>query len=228
VKVRLYLKSSSLIIALAIIIGLLGFVYYERNDPVKNGQRTDLAMIENLLQSTEETASYQLMPDSIMTGLCWQTDAGTKAGIFKDVNAGLAHWRDKKPEVTEHSPSMKSTPVVDEGYTNLSRILQELSFEATDYSLTGSNAQLTGRLTIANRSREVMLDIDLSDTDSQTSQYRLATLNAYSEIDLEGLSGRQSDSFGKTVNLCLMMQIARNADDLIRTAEKPLQLSQFY
>jgi hypothetical protein len=212
---------------LLVITGVSGFIFFDSAESDKSSQKIDLAIVDNLLHSMEQSTSYQLIPESIMTGFCWRADDGSREGVFKDVNAGLAQWRDRQPEISGNNASAIAVNAAN-NYADLSNELQALSFEATEYSFQEEKAEVTGILTIANRKREVVLDMDLPDPGKEQNKQSLVAIKAVAEVNLDDFNDSLPDSSAAPVNLCIMMQLARNFDNRTPSSGKHLQLSHFY
>ena len=193
-----------------------------------DGQTIDLAVVDD-----EQTIAYRLIPDSVMTGLCWHSGNGYREGIFKDVNAGLAHWRDHAPEAVNPviQDSGDSDVSVTEQYTGsalLSRQLDQLSFEATAYSFTNKSAELTGELTIGDHRRKLVLTMNMSATQDSSPGRNLLELTAFTLLPLEDLQNAQSDTVDRPLNLCITMQAAKDTVLPDSNSGKPMLLSHYY
>ena len=168
--------------------------------------------LHQALAMREISESYRLLPDSIMTGLCWRSADGSRQGIFKDINNGIMQWREAAPgthgEVDTATSPYLAGDIPDE--QELLRQLKELSFQPNGFILTEQTAKISGVLTVANRSRQIILDMvrprpaereladqDLIDVTSSTAISRYLPVN--------GVNTRQYD-----IDLCLNMQAAAN------------------
>lgn len=193
------------------------------------GQAVDLALVDEMLRSSDQASTYRLIPESVMTGLCWQTGNGNKEGIFKDVNAGLAHWRDHAPAAVDEAvkDSGNSVVSVDEEYTAsslLSRQLDHLSFEATAYRFTDKSAELTGELQIGGHRRKIALMMNMPDRPAQ----HLIELTAIAVLSADDRQKRLSETIDEALNLCITMQAVKDTVLSDSSTDKPLMLSHYY
>lgn len=198
-----------------------------------DGQSIDLALVDEMLSSREQTSAYRLIPGSVMTGLCWHSGNGYREGIFKDVNAGLAHWRDHAPGAVNPAiqDAADSDVSVTEQYTGsalLSRQLDQLSFEATAYSFTDKSAELTGELTIGDHRRKLVLTMKMPATQDSSPGRNLLELTAFTVLPPEDLQYALSDTIDRPLNLCITMQAAKETVLPDSNSGKPLLLSHYY
>jgi hypothetical protein len=221
-----YKPRVFILVLISMIIGLSTYISYDRISSASNQQAVDLAIVDDLLRSMKQASAYRLMPDSIMTGLCWYGDDGSREGIFKDVNAGVAQWRERQPEAVKQDA--QGAAAADDRYHSLSNALTDLSFEATDYTVKEGKAEITGIIQVANHKQKIVLDVDLPVETMPGMQHEPVALKAVTEINSEKLLLKYADSDSGPVNLCLMMQVARGIDTWPSSSEKPMQLSQFY
>jgi hypothetical protein len=225
----LHRRRAFIMLFILVITGVFVYISYDRTEPADNNeQAVDLAIVDELLRSMEQASPYRLIPESIMTGLCWTTGNGSREGIFKDVNAGVAQWRERQPDAENQQSSGLSAPASEHAYSSLSSELADLSFEATDYTVKESKAEIKGILKVADREQEIVLDIDLPVASMDSQQQAPVAIKAVTEVDLADLQDKQPGSKTGPVNLCLMMQVARYADLQPSSSERPMQLSQFY
>lgn len=222
-----YRPRVFIIVLISVTIGLSAYITYDRTSAVNNQQAVDLAIVDDLLRSMKQASAYRLMPDSIMTGLCWYNDDGTREGIFKDVNAGVAQWREQQPEAVKQD-SQGATAAASNRYLSLSNELTDLSFEATDYSVKERKAEITGIIKVANRKQRIVLDVDLPVETMIGMQHEPVAIKAVTEINPESPWLKDAVAESGSVNLCLMMQVARGIDTWPSSSERPMQLSQFY
>ena len=206
--------KSQLLIAVAIVVAAMFTA-------VTTGQIKS-AQAGQVQQSIERSKTYQLIPESMMTGLCWRTDDGYKAGIFKDINAGIAQWSEKAPATELSAPGR----VVD--YVDLSNQLSRVSFEATDYIITQEKAEISGLLTVADRQRRIVLDIDNSATAADFARQDLIELNASAELEVSDYGTALSAVNDGSMELCLTIQASRNANIPDPSSGKPMMLSHYY
>jgi hypothetical protein len=211
-----------------VFIGLSAYIAFDQIESAENQQTVDLAIVDDLLRNMKQAPAYRLMPESIMTGLCWYTDDGSREGIFKDINAGMAQWREREPDAAIPESSTQSKSVAEISYLNRANELSDLSFEATDYTVRDGKAEITGILKVANHQQEIVLDFDLPVASMHTKQQEPVALTAVTEVNLEQSGKKQPGSKTGPVNLCLMMQVAREQDIHPAPSERPMQLSQFY
>ncbi len=211
-----------------VIIGLPAYIVFDRTGSAENQQTVDLAIVDDLLRNMKQAPAYRLMPESIMTGLCWYTDDGSREGIFKDVNAGMAQWRERQPDTALPESSSQSKSAAASSYLIMADELTDLSFEATDYTVRDSKAEITGILKVDSHQQKVVLDFDLPVASMNTEQQEPVALKAVTEINLEQLRNKQPGAETGRVNLCLMMQVAREQNIHPAPSERPMQLSQFY
>ncbi len=216
------LKSQLLIAAAIAVAFMLAAVTSGLITPAGAGQVMNLAAIDQLQQSSEKSKTYQLIPESIMTGLCWRTDDGSRAGIFKDINAGIAQWTEKAPD-TELSASGR--PV---DYVDLSNQLSRVSFEATDYIITQEKAEISGVLTVADRQRRIALEIDNTGAASDFARQDLIELNASAELEVSDFGTTLLAVNDGSMELCLTIQASRNVNIPDPSSGKPMMLSHYY
>lgn len=226
---RTHFKPRSVIaVVFFAIIGISVYQSFSRIDAVQGGQTMALAIAENLLQSMVQTSTYQLIPDSIMTGFCWRNEDGSREGIFKDVNSGLAQWREQRWKISASETFMNTAADKATDYAYLSHHLKDVSFEATDFTMSEHVAKISGMLTIAQRKRSLRLDIDLAETGPAYEQQDLIALKATVEMSNDDFGSAMPVSAGQTVDLCITMQAARNLDIPDKSSGKPLLLSHYY
>lgn len=175
-----------------------------------NAENVAHSMVRPALAMRENSVSYRLLPESIMTGLCWQSADGSRQGIFKDINNGIVQWRETAPEHHGHESSATSSYLAgilpDE--QQLLRQLKELSFHPNGFILTEQTAKISGVLTVANRSRQIILDlVRLRPADRENAHQDLITSTAISRYQpVNELYTKQSN-----IDLCLNMQAASNS-----------------
>jgi hypothetical protein len=224
----LYKSRLVIVVLIFVIIGLFAYIQFDRIESAEIQQTIDLAIVDDLLREMKQAPAYRLLPESIMTGLCWYSDNGSREGIFKDINAGMSQWRERQPDAVIPESSMQSKSASEGSYLNLASALSELSFEATDYSVRDSTAEISGILKVAGHKQEIVLDFDLPVASLHTRQQEPVAVKAVTEIDLADLQIKQTGSKTGPVNLCLMMQVVRYFDSQPSSSERPMQLSQFY
>jgi hypothetical protein len=217
-----------IVVMMFVITGLSAYISFDRSESAGNQQTVDLAIVDDLLRDMKQAPAYRLIPESIMTGLCWYTEDGSREGIFKDTYAGMAQWRERQPDAAIPEASTQSESASENSYLNLANELSDLSFEATDYTVGDSTAEIKGILKIANHQQEIVLDFDLPVANMHIKQQEPVTLKAVTEVNLERIQKKQPGSTTGPVNLCLMMQVAREQDISPASSERPMQLSQFY
>lgn len=223
-----YKPRVLIMVLISAIMGLSIYISYDRISSVNNQQRVDLEIVDDLLRSMKQASTYRLMPDSIMTGFCWYSDDGTREGIFKDVNAGVAQWRERQPESVKQNSQGVAAAASDNRYLSLSNELTDLSFVATDYTVMEGKAEITGIIKVASHKQKIVLDVDLPVETMLGMQHEPVAIKAVTQINPESLWLKDADSESGPVNLCLMMQVARGVDTWPSSSERPMQLSQFY
>lgn len=197
-------------------------------------QSIDLALVQEMLSSGKPTSRYRLITDSIMTGFCWRTGDGGREGVFRDVNAGMAHWRDHAPDTLEsRRPSGNRPPLSGnakaEDLEMLSRQLDRLSFEAVAYTPSESSVQVTGELVIGDRSREVTLRMRTPKEQAGDSGNKdMIVLNASAELPADGLDAVPVAFNGKPLKLCMTMQAVKESVLPDSPADRQLMLSHYY
>ena len=227
-------RQWPLITVLLVLIGsaiLLSFVHYGAD---KERQGTDLMQVQALLNRSDWMAEYRLIPESIMTGLCWVNADGVKEGLFKDVNSGMAHWREReslKSEGTDTGPVVDGDSIAAENsidYALLSNELDQLSFVATEYHYSMHSADVTGILTIADNSRRVALAVNLPDTASQHRHKDRIELTASTVINPADFGDALTAVTDQPLGLCIAMQFAKEQmlPDLL--SDQPLILGHYY
>ena len=198
----------------------------------KDRQGTDLTRLQALLDSSDRMAEYRLIPESVMTGLCWVNADGSKEGLFKDVNAGMAHWREQARLMSaDTGPGVKSTSNVAEhgiDYALLSKQLDQLSFVATDYRFTMQAAEMSGILTISDHSRRVALVVDLPETASEHGLKDRIEFTASTVIKPTDFGIALSAVADQTPGLCIAMQAVKERVLPELASDQPLILSHYY
>ncbi len=187
-----------------------------------------LLLLENLLRSMKQSSTYQLIPESIMTGFCWRTDDGTSEGIFKDVNSGLSQWRERQSIVSAGHVATDAVTASISDNEYLSDELKRMSFEATDFAITKQTAKITGILTTASDKRQLVLDIALPDAGMPGTRQDIIALKAITEISTDTFNRKRVVVRDQPVKLCLTMQAARNINIPDPSSGKPLLLSHYY
>ena len=168
--------------------------------------------LHQTLAMREISDSYRLLPETIMTGLCWRSTDGSRQGIFKDINNGIMQWRETAPR-THGQVNTATSPYLAGDIPDNQQLLhqlKELSFQPNGFILTEQTAKISGVLTVANRSRQIIMDIvrprhaegelveqDLIELTSATAISRYLPVN--------GPHTRQYN-----IDLCLNMQAAAN------------------
>lgn len=157
------MKSRAILVALSI-LGVALYLSFDGFSSSESWRHGDLTAFEQRAGETDTSSDYSPMPDSVMTGLCWHSDKGIREGLFKDVNEGIALWRERAPEsVTERPATDDVAGMKRPDQAQLLRILRQLSFETTD--VTPETGTVSGVLTAAGQRRQVSLDIDRTDDD---------------------------------------------------------------
>ncbi len=225
-------RQWPLITVLLVIIGTA--VLMSSGYPVaeEGRQRTDLAQVQEMLSSSDRTAEYRLIPESVMTGLCWINAEGVKEGLFKDVNAGMSHWRERQPLMSAGTGHVDNGVSIDTensiDYAQLSNELDRLSFVATGYHYYRHSAEITGILTIADNSHQVTLMVDLPKTASQHIQKDRIELTASTLIDTSDYDDAFTTVTDQSPGLCIAMQAAKKQMLPNLSSGQPLTLSQYY
>ena len=196
-------------------------------------QSIDLALVQEMLSDARETRMYRLIPDSVMTGLCWRAADGVREGIFKDVNAGMAHWRDRAPSKTGRpapeqrrpAPAYTNEPAI---YASLSRELERMSFEATAYDLTDLSARVTGELVVGEHRREVVMRMKMPARQVAGHEQNVIELKASTKLAPEDLGNVSLGPGNEPLNLCITMQAVKESVLPESHANRPLMLSHYY
>jgi hypothetical protein len=193
----------------------------------QDGPSIDLALVQDLLQSSQQTSEYRLIPESVMTGLCWRTRDGIREGVFKDVNSGMAQWRDHAPETLADRPTASATS---HGavYAQLSRQLDQLSFHATGYSLTDRSAEVTGELVVGGHRREVIMKVKMPVQPISKFAQNIIELSASTELAADDLGGVLQTADSRALNLCITVQAVKGSVLPDSAGGKPLVLSHYY
>ena len=229
--------NNSGLLSLAAVISLTAaaLLYLASGDPrsgAEDRQSINLALVQEMLNSGGQAHMYRLIPDSVMTGLCWRNSDGDREGVFRDVNAGVALWRD-------HAPA-KARQALDQGrpapadadpaanYAALFRQLERMSFEATSFDLTDLSARLTGELQIGQQRREVVLEMQMPAAQFASPGQHLVELKASTELRANDLGAVALDTGRERVKLCMRMQAVRESVLPDSHTDKPLMLSHYY
>lgn len=221
-----------LITLLLIFIGSAVLLSFGFAGTDKDRQGIDLTQVQALLSSTERMADYRLIPESVMTGLCWVNTDGAKEGLFKDVNSGMAHWREReslKLAGTLHVVDGDSIAVNNSiDYALLSKELDQLSFVATEYRYSLQSAEITGMLTIADNSRRVALLVALPEQATKHKQNNRIELTASTLINLSDFDDTLTTATDQPLGLCIAMQAAKEQVLPELSPDQPLILSHYY
>lgn len=215
------------------LIGIALFLSFSPDDAEKDRQGIALAQVQELLSSHSRTAGYRLIPESVMTGLCWPGPGGAKEGLFKDIHSGTAHWRERAPLAPDYTGKSIGSPAVfaanaSARYVQLSSGLDRLSFEPTGFSYSRQAAEITGVLSIGDHSRRVALKVDLSDTTSAKTPKDLIELTASAAINPADFGDTFVDAVHQPIGLCIAMQAARREVLMSLPPDQPLMLSHYY
>ena len=203
------------------------------SDPEDRQESIDLALVQEMLSSARQTHMYRMIPDSVMTGLCWRTADGVREGVFRDVNAGMAHWRDQAPSNTGRPASEHSRPAPAHtnkaaNYASLFRQLERMTFEATSYDLSDLSARVTGELVIGAHRREVVLRMKMPASQVAGHEQNVIALKASTELTPEDLGNISLAAGEEPLNLCITMQAVKESILPDPYADKPLRLSHYY
>jgi hypothetical protein len=225
-------RQWPMIVVFLVITGtavLMSFVY---SDAENDRQDIDLTQVQALLDSSTRMAEYRLIPESVMTGLCWINADGAREGLFKDVNAGMAHWREREPLIPDDAgPVVDGTSIAAEkgiDYAQLSNELEQLSFIATGYRYCINAVEIIGILTIADNSHKVVLMVDLPETASQHGQKDRIELTASTKIKPADFGDALSAVTDEQPGLCIAMQAAKQRVLSELSPDQPLMLSHYY
>jgi hypothetical protein len=191
----------------------------------QNGQRLDLSMDVEAGEARANFTAFRLLPESVMTGLCWRSGDGSRQGIFKDVNDGITQWREEAPNIhmiqttaARHSVENKMPD-----QQRLLNQLKELSFEPYDFSMTEQTARISGILTIASHSHQIILDL-VKPNNPLNMEQDLIEINTSTAISryqpVHDVYATKQD-----IDLCLSMQAARNTVTPALSFETPLMVS---
>lgn len=227
---RIYINHRHVIAILLVITAVAVYLLAAGRFSQQGPDNIDIAIVEDLLRRSEATSSYRLIPDSVMTGLCWHADDGSREGVFKDVNAGMAHWRDHAPVKSSSAAfAGADSSTKPETYSDhLRQQLDSLSFTATDFSYSEQLAEITGILTIAGRDRQVVLAVNMPAASPLSGQRDLIELHASTVISLQGINNSSAAPAPSPVKLCLTMQAARESMLPAPYSAQPLMLSHYY
>ncbi len=230
---RLTFRTWPVIAFLLAIISAALLLSIDRTDAKRDRPQMNLAQVQELLGSNDRTAKYWLLPESIMTGFCWRAVDGAKEGLFKDVNSGMAHWREQVPLTSAQTGRAADDPAVltvdnPVDYARLSAGLERLSFETTGFSYSAQAAEITGILTIGSYSRRVALQVDLRTTTPPDSGKDLIELTASTVINPADFGDTLEAAVRPPVGLCFAMQAVRRSVIPDPSAEGPLLLSHYY
>jgi hypothetical protein len=167
-------------------------------------------MAQQALALRENSVSYRLLPESIMTGLCWRSADGSRQGIFKDINDGITQWREKAPGLHGHERTATSPypagNIPDK--QQLLRQLKELSFQANGFILTEETAKISGVLTVANRSRQIIMDLVRPADGELAPQDQIAVTTSTAISRYQPVHDLYTKQYN--IDLCLNMQVASN------------------
>ena len=221
------------IIAAAICVAAGGALYLGsgRLDSGSGEHALDIALLQQMLLSSQQTSIYRLIPDSVLTGFCWRTPDNTREGVFKDVNAGVAHWRDHAPRAAGQAQPMSDStavPAADDAYVQLSRHLERLSFEAKDYSFSGESGEIRGDIVVGGQRREVVMNITIPAKQENRYAHNMIELNASTELDAADLDIAVPANGARPFRLCITMQAVKESVLPDSTADRPLMLSHYY
>jgi hypothetical protein len=225
-------RQWPMIVVLLVITGtavLMSFVY---SDAENDRQDIDLTQVQALLDSSTRMAEYRLIPESVMTGLCWVNADGAREGLFKDVNAGIAHWREQEPSIpADAGPVVNGMSISAEDgidYALLSNELDQLSFVATEYRYNMQTAEITGILTIDDNSRRVALTVVLPENALEHRQKDRIELTASSVTRPTDFGDALSAVTDQPLDLCIAMQAAKKQILPDLSSDQPLMLSHYY
>ena len=225
-------RQWPLISVLVGIIGTLVLMSYGYSGADKDRQRIDLTQLQAMLISSDRVADYRLISESVMTGLCWINADGAKEGLFKDVNAGMAHWREHEALMsTDTGPVVNRASNVEEDgidYALLSNELHQLSFVATEFHYNMQAAEITGILTIADNSRRVALAVNLPDTASQHRHKDRIELTASTVINPADFGDALTAVTDQPLGLCIAMQAAKEQMLPDLSSDQLLILGHYY
>jgi hypothetical protein len=163
-----------------------------------------------------------------MSGLCWMTEDGSKEGIFKDVNAGIAQWRGQAPDSLNSYSASSVVGNNEANHKRLSNKVSQMAFEATDYTITDDTAEITGVLTIEDHRQAVVLDIEMPAISMNHAEQNLIALTASTEISTKAYGHVLAIPYDQTINLCLMMQAVKTINVPDPSSGQPLMLSHYY
>ena len=229
---RVICRQWSVVAATLVIIGIFLYLSSARFNPEQGRQLIDVALFQELLHSSQQSSAYRLLPESVMTGFCWHTEDGVKEGVFKDMYAGIAHWRNQASSVPATGP-VSNNPAVSTtangiDFGQLVEELEQLSFEATGYRHAEQTAEITGILSIADTRRRVVLKANLPELESGETQQDLIELNASTVLASDDFANVLAVSNNNELNLCLSMQAARITVLPEPSSDQPFMLSHYY
>ena len=225
-------RQWPMIAVLLVIIGIAVLMSFGYSGAEKDRQNIDLTRVQELLSNSDRMAEYRLIPESVMTGLCWINADGVKEGLFKDVNAGMAQWREQAPLIPADTGAVVNgmSIAAEDGidYALLSNELDQLSFVATGYRYSMQTAEITGILTIADNSHRVALMVDLPETASQHRQKDRIELTASTVIKPADFGDALTVTTDQPLGLCIAMQAAKEQILPDLSSDQPLMLSHYY
>ena len=167
-----------------------------------------------------------------MTGLCWVNADGAKEGLFKDVNSGMAHWRERESLKSAGTDDVVDSDSIDAensiDYALLSNELDQLSFVATESHHSKQSAEVSGILTIADNSRRVVLMVDLPENVSQYKRKDRIELTASTLINPTDFDDALTTVTDQQPGLCIVMQAAKQQVLPELSPDQPLTLSHYY
>ena len=221
------------VVALGLAISFTAYMLSSRT-AVQETPALNIALIEALSHSGQQPPAYRVIPESIMTGLCWTASDGAMEGVFKDVNSGMSLWREREPDETavagrnrRITGPLESATGFD--YRRVSAALEQLSFDMVDYRLDGVEAELAGILRTSGLQRQLLLAVELPATPAAGSIPERVAMRAMAELepgDLEPAPGLAAG--GAAVNFCISLQAARESLWPAPSSGQPLTLSHYY
>jgi hypothetical protein len=110
----------------------------------------------------------------------------------------------------------------------MSRQLEQLSFEATDYRFTGESGEITGDIVTGGHRREVVMRVSIPANRKNRYAHNMIELNASTELDAADLDYAVPAVGTRPVKLCITMQAVKESVLPDPATGKLLMLSHYY
>jgi hypothetical protein len=187
----------------------------------QNEQDRPLKVSQQALAMTENPVNYRLLPESMMTGICWRSADGSRQGVFKDITDGIMQWRETAPSLHGHKSAATKPNQVEHlpDKQQLLRQLKHISFQPADFVLTDQTAKVSGVLTVAKASRHIILDLDRPSHRKLAPRDKIevtasTAINRY--LPVQDLYTQQYH-----IDLCLHMQAVSNSTNTVLALDLP-------